>query len=208
MVGRESIERDERGAFRLYLRTGRRAGTIANRLETKFNPNHDPNDGRFTSGLGGAAALRSAAVHGGRRGPRRQEGAENHVVKLDPLSAADVATVHRIAATPSIVRAMDRAWDESQKDGRERGFFIYRDGQRYFVEETVVGEKDSLPGLYGKLVRPNALRGDFRQVSAWFHTHPGVHKNADQADNYDQGFGEYVGGITTIKTRSGFVVGR
>lgn len=47
-----------RVAFDRYLRTGEAwsAATIdalADRYERKFNPNHDPADGRFTSGPGG-----------------------------------------------------------------------------------------------------------------------------------------------------------
>lgn len=36
----------ERRAFEIYLRTGRRIS--AQQIETKFNPWHDPEDGRFT----------------------------------------------------------------------------------------------------------------------------------------------------------------
>ena len=40
-------------AFEIYLRTGRRVTDDAATLETKFNPWHDPDDGRFTfSGQG------------------------------------------------------------------------------------------------------------------------------------------------------------
>lgn len=40
-------------AFEIYLRTGRRVTEAAAALETKFNPWHDPDDGRFTfSGQG------------------------------------------------------------------------------------------------------------------------------------------------------------
>lgn len=35
-------------AFEFYLRTGRRIASMAVGLETKFNPWHDPDDGRFT----------------------------------------------------------------------------------------------------------------------------------------------------------------
>ena len=35
-------------AFEFYLRTGRRMAAPASDLETKFNPWHDPDDGRFT----------------------------------------------------------------------------------------------------------------------------------------------------------------
>ena len=35
-------------AFEIYLRTGRQIGAAAAAPETKFNPWHDPKDGRFT----------------------------------------------------------------------------------------------------------------------------------------------------------------
>lgn len=46
-----------RRAFEHYLRTGQRlAATEWQRLhERKFNPNHDPEDGRFTFALGGTS---------------------------------------------------------------------------------------------------------------------------------------------------------
>ncbi len=55
MGAREAVDQDispERSAFRLYLRTGRRVAFAAEGHETKFNPNHDPHNGRFTSGRG------------------------------------------------------------------------------------------------------------------------------------------------------------
>jgi hypothetical protein len=49
----DSISR-ERQRFRLYLRTGRRR-LPDDDIELKFNPYHDPKDGRFTFGPGGAS---------------------------------------------------------------------------------------------------------------------------------------------------------
>lgn len=51
----------ERQAFEIYLRTGRRVLPSALRAlaEQKFNPNHDPGDGRFTFSLGGPAPVTS-----------------------------------------------------------------------------------------------------------------------------------------------------
>jgi hypothetical protein len=205
MPARESIDRDispERKAFRLYLRTGRRVAFAAADLETKFNPNHDPHDGRFTSGPGGSGgALRNAAAE-------KAAADDNHIVKPKPLSTEDVATVHKISHTPAVMKAMDDAWKQTEEDGHEHGFFIYRDGDRYFPGETVTGSKTALEPLYGKLVRANALKGDFRQVAAWFHTHPGTYANADNADSHDQNFGDVVHGITIIKTHNRFIVGR
>lgn len=50
--------------FERYLRTGRRA---PQRLEYKFNPNHDPENGRFASGIGGGGG--GYAAPGGARVP-------------------------------------------------------------------------------------------------------------------------------------------
>ncbi len=165
MLARESIDRDispERKAFRLYLRTGLRTDFAAEGLETKFNPNHDPHDGRFTSGAGGkGGALRTAASG-------KAAADDNHIVQLKPLSADDVATMHKISHTPAVTKAMDDAWKQTEKDGHEHGFFIYRDGDRYFPGETVKGSKTALEPLYGKLVRANALKGDFARLRLGF----------------------------------------
>jgi len=55
-----------------------------------------------------------------------------------------------------------------------------------FPGEAVTGSKTGLEPLYGKLVRANALEGDFRQVAAWFHTHPGRESYVHNADSDDQ----------------------
>lgn len=63
-----------RSAFEIYLRTGRRVATPDDTLQLKFNPWHDPKDGRFTFAhhgryFGGNAASNSrpptAAFRGG-----------------------------------------------------------------------------------------------------------------------------------------------
>jgi hypothetical protein len=54
-VGAESAGWD----FGVYLRTGRLVRT-RRPVEIKFNPNHDPENGRFTFASGGAAATRGA----------------------------------------------------------------------------------------------------------------------------------------------------
>lgn len=46
---------DHRRNFSVWLRTGRRPTRTADGIELKFNPYHDPRNGRFTSGPGGAA---------------------------------------------------------------------------------------------------------------------------------------------------------
>lgn len=58
MISQSSSKSPEVRAFAHYLRTGRRlsAGMLgtASPIETKFNPYHDPKDGRFTFGPGGS----------------------------------------------------------------------------------------------------------------------------------------------------------
>ena len=53
------------GDFDAWLRTGRqprtdRAGAASGEL--KFNPNHDPSDGRFTFGSGGSGVVSAVQV--------------------------------------------------------------------------------------------------------------------------------------------------
>jgi hypothetical protein len=62
----------ERLAFEHYLRTGRRIETGA--VERKFNPYHDPRNGRFTFAPGGPHAIANAifADRQGRWKPRRE----------------------------------------------------------------------------------------------------------------------------------------
>ena len=57
-------------AFELYLRTGRRLAPLSSELETKFNPWHDPNDGRFTFSRQGNyfPGRRGAIIGSGRDG--------------------------------------------------------------------------------------------------------------------------------------------
>ncbi len=56
--GASGFDSPSRCAFRIYLRTGRRAP--AGETEVKFNPYHDPRNGRFTFAPGGPRSLRDA----------------------------------------------------------------------------------------------------------------------------------------------------
>lgn len=47
---------DQRRNFSVWLRTGRRPTRTADGIELKFNPYHDPRNGQFTWGPGGAAS--------------------------------------------------------------------------------------------------------------------------------------------------------
>lgn len=86
---RQENERSpERRAFLHYIRTGQRVTksffTEGPPLELKFNPNHDPVNGRFTSGLGGGrAASRMRPVAAARRLPSGKLSAK-YEAKGDP----------------------------------------------------------------------------------------------------------------------------
>jgi LysM repeat protein len=57
-------------AFEIYLRSGRRIAPAASKVETKFNPWHDPEDGRFTfagQGRYHPGGQRRADANGSRR---------------------------------------------------------------------------------------------------------------------------------------------
>ena len=49
---------ERRRLFSIWIRTGRIPTRRDDGVELKFNPWHDPRDGRFTSGPGGEAASR------------------------------------------------------------------------------------------------------------------------------------------------------
>jgi hypothetical protein len=53
---------ERRRLFSIWIRTGRIPTRRDDGVELKFNPWHDPRDGRFTSGPGGEAASREGAV--------------------------------------------------------------------------------------------------------------------------------------------------
>jgi hypothetical protein len=69
----ENRRTPERRAFLHYIRTGQRVTesffTEGPPVELKFNPNHDPANGRFTSGPAGARAVSRASMPGARRVP-------------------------------------------------------------------------------------------------------------------------------------------
>lgn len=76
-------------AFEYYLRTGRR-GAKPDLLETKFNPWHDPDDGRFTfAGQGrrsGSGISRSQDGSIGRSGSSNTRSASRNAVNAQPSS--------------------------------------------------------------------------------------------------------------------------
>lgn len=67
-----------RSAFELYVRTGR---WVAEPVETKFNPWHDPDDGRFTfAGQGGYFGNGAPRSEGGTRRIATRSGSNAHVI--------------------------------------------------------------------------------------------------------------------------------
>jgi hypothetical protein len=93
-MSRDSEEKSaDRAAFELYLRTGQRR-TAAEWLaqERKFNPYHDPDNGRFTFAPGGSgsgsspAAMASRPTNGGKPYPARidlRNGAKPYPVRAN-----------------------------------------------------------------------------------------------------------------------------
>lgn len=62
----------ERVAFEHYIRTGRRLSPQGEpEVELKFNPYHDPRNGRFTFAPGGPRSLSDVIISDGHRGERR-----------------------------------------------------------------------------------------------------------------------------------------
>lgn len=191
-----------RTRFDRWLRTGIMPGADNPETEFKYNHNHDPADGRFSSGIGGAALGRAA----GRSGSARQRG--DQAIDLKPISAADQAVVHGIAATPSVMHAMQDAWDRTLKTGDEHGFMIYTDGRSYSAGPMQSGSEHELPALVNQRSGADPRKGLFNYAVAWFHTHPGDYPEAWRATSDDQTFGTAKTSITIVKTRKGFVVGR
>jgi LysM repeat protein len=106
-------------AFEIYLRTGRRVSSAEAALETKFNPWHDPEDGRFTfAGQGRFFPGRSSSsgAEGGSRSTDRQrsETRSRHDPKhprnysIYTVQAGDTLT--RIAAQRQGLTTADLSW--------------------------------------------------------------------------------------------------
>jgi hypothetical protein len=76
-------EGEKRRAFAWWLRTGRLpTARSAAGLELKFNPYHDPKDGRFTFGPGGTG---SVVAYGEGQGPRLGPGSNSRAFE-DPMT--------------------------------------------------------------------------------------------------------------------------
>ena len=76
---------EQRQAFAVWLRTGRRPTVGEDGVERKFNPYHDPRNGRFTFAPGGPQLL-SRVVLSRRRVPYVKPGQEltTHVAIVRP----------------------------------------------------------------------------------------------------------------------------
>lgn len=79
---------EQRRAFAFWLRTGRRLIVApAETVERKFNPYHDPRDGRFTFGPGGGAGNASASGGLTRARPDRSEASFPRSARTSPASS-------------------------------------------------------------------------------------------------------------------------
>jgi len=98
----------ERTAFEVYLRTGRRVGSRVEPLQLKFNPWHDPEDGRFTfAGQGrrfpGGGHLQLAQAP---RNPRVRMGGNGGPPIYDPRTLQDAFPgINRVPAGTVIALA-------------------------------------------------------------------------------------------------------
>jgi len=82
----------ERAAFEYYLRTGRRLSPQGDpEVEVKFNPYHDPRNGRFTFAPGGPRSLSDIIISDGHRGERRVFRPSAKVEAQGPPVATDPA---------------------------------------------------------------------------------------------------------------------
>ncbi|MBW8754446.1 MAG: hypothetical protein JF595_09885 [Sphingomonadales bacterium] len=117
-MNRDSEQKSaDRLAFEYYLRTGRRL-TASEWLaeERKFNPYHDPDDGRFTftpdgsAARGSSASMASRQANGGKPYPARidlRNGAKPYPVRVDAPVARPQRTgvkpaAQKISAPPAI----------------------------------------------------------------------------------------------------------
>jgi len=85
MSYKKSVRLTERERFSFYLRTGRIAPEVKaepenDTLETKFNPYHDPENGRFTFAPGGPKSLRSVVTSWGKYKPKAVKPKKPHTI--------------------------------------------------------------------------------------------------------------------------------
>lgn len=172
-MNRDSEQKSaDRLAFEHYLRTGRRL-TTAEWLaeERKFNPYHDPDDGRFTfapggSGSGGSSSsATSRLTNGGKPYPARidlRNGAKPYPVRNDlptatrqPLKKAPAA--QRAPAPPAIRFHHRGGLDLSEPviaSANELSDSISRDtGYRIFVTSGRRNERRQAEAMYDNYVR-------------------------------------------------------
>jgi hypothetical protein len=105
---------ERRRAFSVWLRTGRwPTATIANDVEVKFNPRHDPADGRFTF-AGSGRAYGAGGISGSSSGARPRGSTARPTSPLQSRTPEHPKSL-RTVAVPSSSNAMPRARPISPK---------------------------------------------------------------------------------------------
>lgn len=115
-----NLNHKQQSAFSLWLRTGRLPPVAtASGVELKFNPWHDPDDGRFTfagsgrhHGAGGGQAADRAGASGGRRGIRRARRITKIEYVEDPRRPP-ISTMEEVEAWHA---------EQLEKNGRKPGY--------------------------------------------------------------------------------------
>lgn len=122
--GQVNLKSYHRQAFLRYLRTGQRADMreLAHRLERKFNPYHDPQNGQFTFGPGRGRTGSSPAVNPPvgkpavtlaqyKPNPRARMGGNRGPALKDPMTLERTFPGLRNAPEGSIIALADHALD-------------------------------------------------------------------------------------------------
>jgi hypothetical protein len=182
------IDQEQKSANRLafahYLRTGRRLTAIEWQLaeERKFNPYHDPEDGRFTFAPGGAtssassASMASRPTNGGKPYPARVDfptspklpaGKPRSRTTQKPPAAPPIRFEHRkgLDLSPQVIA---RANVLSESIHIRTGYkIIVTSGQRneYLQEEAMYNNyKQGKPPSYVNRSAENEVHKDLKGV--------------------------------------------
>ena len=123
------------------------------------------------------------------------------------LSEEDKALAKEILATDRVLNAMTKAYKKTLKDGKERGFWIYRNIKTgFFPGEEKVGNKKSVNlGNPLSALALKAKHGMIGLAEARFHTHPGTHSNAARPSIADVSRPAF---LMFIYTHKGIIYGR
>ena len=146
-----------RRAFAHYLRTGRSLAEDAFRLasvraELKFNPNHDPRDGRFTFAAGGARSIGAPVARDRLRPANRVEVRSRSSKPLTPAPRA-FSTDDPLAAKMPARRFHD-------------GVYRLQDGNATALKPVQfdVESRSRPPSNYNALIRPMTLQSGFPRL--------------------------------------------